>query len=134
MNPWNRIDQVYVKSFVNPRTPCHPGRAILPVFCALPLLPANACARAADTAEDESASAAPSAPAEPLETDKVDSLVAPIALYPDELVSQVLVASTYPLEIVQAHQWLEQHSDLKGQELTEAVQKENWDPSVQALV
>ncbi len=69
-----------------------------------------------------------------LTPDQLNSLVAPIALYPDELVSQILVASTYPLEIVQANQWLQQHSDLQGQALTTAAQQQTWDPSVQALV
>jgi hypothetical protein len=65
--------------------------------------------------------------------DQLDSLVAPIALYPDPLLAQVLAASTYPLELVQLQQWLAKHPDLKGQALTDAVQKEDWDPSVQAM-
>lgn len=65
---------------------------------------------------------------------ELDSLVAPIALYPDPLLAQMLAASTYPLELVEAHQWLEQHSDLKEKALTEAAAQEDWDPSVQALV
>src|SRR5450755_951088 len=59
--------------------------------------------------------------------DQINSLVAPIALYPDELVSQILVASTYPLEVVQAYQWTQQHPELKDQALTNAAQKQNWD-------
>jgi len=70
----------------------------------------------------------------PLSPEQIDSLVAPIALYPDELVSQVLVASTYPLEVVQAYQWMQQNSNLKGKDLMTAAQKQSWDPSVQALV
>ena len=69
-----------------------------------------------------------------LTPEQLDSLVAPIALYPDELVSQILVACSYPLEVVQAYQWLQQHPELKGQDLTTAAQKQPWDPSVQALV
>ncbi len=65
--------------------------------------------------------------------DQLDSLVAPIALYPDPLLAQVLAASTYPLELVQLQQWLSKHPDLKGEALTAAVQKEDWDPSVQAM-
>jgi hypothetical protein len=61
-------------------------------------------------------------------------MLAPLALYPDPLLSQVLIACTYPLEIVQAYQWLEQNLALKGKDLTDAAQKQNWDPSVQALV
>jgi len=66
--------------------------------------------------------------------DQLDSLVAPIALYPDPLLSQVLVASTYPLELVQLQQWLEKTgSYLNEKSVTEAVQKEDWDPSIQAM-
>ena len=72
--------------------------------------------------------------ATPLTLEQIDSLVAPIALYPDELVSQILVASTYPLEIVQAYQWMQQNPNLQGKDLTTAAQGQNWDPSIQALV
>jgi hypothetical protein len=65
--------------------------------------------------------------------DQLDSLVAPIALYPDPLLSQVLVASTYPLEIIQLQQWIQKNSSLKGDDLTNAVQKQDWDPSIQAM-
>ena len=66
--------------------------------------------------------------------DQLDSLVAPIALYPDPLLSQVLVASTYPLEIVQLQQWLTKTGAfLNPKAVTEAVQKEDWDPSIQAM-
>lgn len=66
--------------------------------------------------------------------DQLAAMVAPIALYPDALLSQVLVASTYPLEIVEAAQWLRQNSNLQGQQLVDAARQQNWDPSVQALV
>src|SRR5580765_4451246 len=67
--------------------------------------------------------------------EKLESLVAPIALYPDELLAQVLVASTYPLELIQLHQWLQKHPELaKDQKkLAEAVAKQPWDPSIQAM-
>ena len=65
--------------------------------------------------------------------DQLDSLVAPIALYPDPLVAQVLAASTYPLEIVQLEQWMKNNSTLKDKALAEAVAKQPWDPSVQSL-
>jgi len=65
--------------------------------------------------------------------DQLDSLVAPIALYPDPLLAQVMAASTYPLEIIQLQQWLAQHKDLKDKALADAVQKEDWDPTIQAL-
>src|SRR5262245_49325203 len=65
--------------------------------------------------------------------DQLDSLVAPIALYPDPLLAQTLAASTYPLEIIQLHQWLAKHPDLKEKKLAEKVAKEPWDPSIQAM-
>ncbi len=65
--------------------------------------------------------------------DQLDSLVAPIALYPDPLLAQTLAASTYPLEIIQLQQWMTKHPDLKGEALAAAVEKENWDPAVQGL-
>ncbi len=60
--------------------------------------------------------------------------MAPIALYPDPLLSQILVASTYPLELVQAFQWLGRNPGLAGTALTQAAEQQNWDPSIQALV
>lgn len=68
-----------------------------------------------------------------LPPDQLDSLVAPIALYPDDLLSQVLVASTYPLEVIQLKQWLDQHKNLKQNELAAEVAKQGWDPSIQGL-
>ena len=65
--------------------------------------------------------------------DQLDALVAPIALYPDPLLSQTLVASTYPLEIIQLQQWLERNPGLKDQALVNAVSKEPWDPSIKAM-
>ncbi|MGI8988447.1 MAG: DUF3300 domain-containing protein [Bryobacteraceae bacterium] len=73
-------------------------------------------------------------PQQLLAPDQLDSLVAPVALYPDSLLSQVLVACTYPLEVVEAGQWLQQNRNLSGQALVEAARQQNWDPSVQALV
>ena len=66
--------------------------------------------------------------------DQLTDLVAPIALYPDGLLSQVLVASTYPLEVVEAQQWLLRNPTLRGTQLTDAAKQQSWDPSVQALV
>jgi uncharacterized protein DUF3300 len=65
--------------------------------------------------------------------DQLDSLVAPIALYPDPLLAQTLAAATYPLEIIQLQQWLEKNKNLKDKALADAVAKQPWDPSVQAL-
>src|SRR5574341_950302 len=66
--------------------------------------------------------------------EELDQLVAPIALPPDSLVSQILMASTYPLEVVQAERWAKQNKGLKGDALTGALEKQNWDPSVKSLV
>ncbi len=65
---------------------------------------------------------------------ELQQLVAPIALYPDELAAQILAASTYPNEVVEADRWVQQHSDLKGQALAEEADKQSWDDSVKALV
>lgn len=65
--------------------------------------------------------------------DQLDSLVAPIALYPDPLLAQVLAASTYPLELMELRQWLERNQGLKDKALVDAVEKQDWDPSVQAM-
>jgi hypothetical protein len=80
-----------------------------------------------ETVTNESDLEAPKIP-----NDQLDSLVAPIALYPDPLLAQTLAASTYPLEVIQLQQWLAKNPDLKGQALADAVQKQNWDPSIQA--
>ena len=69
-----------------------------------------------------------------LDEGQLDQLVAPIALYSDPLLAQVLIASTYPLEVVQAERWLEKNKDLKGEALDEALAKEDWDDSIKALV
>ena len=65
--------------------------------------------------------------------DQLDSLVAPIALYPDPLLAQVLAASTYPVEIIQLQQWLAKNPGLKDQAQEDAVSKQPWDPSVKGL-
>jgi hypothetical protein len=66
--------------------------------------------------------------------EELDQLLAPIALYPDSLLAQIFMASTYPLEVVQADRWTKQNKDLKGDALTAALEKQPWDPSVKSLV
>lgn len=66
--------------------------------------------------------------------EQLAQILAPVALYPDEVLAQILIASTYPLEIVQADRWVKQNSDLKGSALTAALEKQPWDPSVKSLV
>ena len=66
--------------------------------------------------------------------EELDQIVAPIALHPDALISQILMASTYPLEVVQADRWAKQNASLKGDALTKALEAQGWDPSVKSLV
>jgi uncharacterized protein DUF3300 len=75
------------------------------------------------------------APAPPVKQppQQLQQLVAPIALYPDALVAQILAASTYPTQIVEAERWMQSHSDLKGDNLAQEVDKQDWDPSVKAM-
>ncbi len=69
-----------------------------------------------------------------LKPEQLDQLLAPIALYPDSLLTQALMASTYPLEIVQADRWAKQNKDMKGDALAKALEAQPWDPSVKSLV
>jgi hypothetical protein len=107
-------------------------RELTAILCVLLLRPAEvrllAQSEAAKTPDQSAQQKAP-----PIPPDQLDSLVAPIALYPDPLLAQTLAASTYPLEIIQLHQWLAKHPQLKEKELAAAVAKEPWDPSVQAM-
>lgn len=101
------------------------------IICALLLVPGSAPSAPPQPAGQQAAGAEEQAPKIP--NDQLDSLVAPIALYPDPLLAQVLVASTYPLEIMQLQQWLTKHPDLKDKALSDAVLKEDWDPSIQSM-
>lgn len=65
---------------------------------------------------------------------ELDRLLAPVALYPDTVLSHVLIASTYPLEVVQAARWSRRHPGLRGEEAVDAVEHKDWDASVKALV
>src|SRR5260370_19848423 len=65
--------------------------------------------------------------------EQLQQLVAPIALYPDSLLSQILAASTFPEQVVEADQWVQAHPDLKGDPLGQAVDQQPWEPSVKAL-
>ncbi len=74
------------------------------------------------------------APAKVFKQEELEQLLAPIALYPDDLLTQILMASTYPLEVVQAERWAKQNKSLKGDALKAALEKQTWDDSVKALV
>src|SRR5437868_13416572 len=104
-------------------------RPLLAILCSVALVPGDTFVYASPATQATSQqSQAPKIPA-----DQLDSLVAPIALYPDPLLAQVLAASTYPLEIIQLQQWLANHKGLKDKALADAVAKESWDPSIQAM-
>ena len=101
------------------------------VICAMLLLPGPPRTTAQNQVAQQTNP--PDAPAPKIPNEQLDSLVAPIALYPDPLLAQVLAASTYPLEIMQLQQWLAQHKDLKDKALADAVMKQPWDPSIQSM-
>jgi len=106
-------------------------RSLLVILCSVALVPGDTLAYGAPFWQ------APTSPSQSqistISPDQLDSLVAPIALYPDPLLAQVLAASTYPLELIQLQQWLERNKNLKDQALADAVAKQPWDASIQAL-
>jgi hypothetical protein len=95
----------------------------------LVVAPGLALAQPASPAPD----ARPPVATQMLPQDQLDALLAPIALYPDQLLSQILMASTYPLEVVEAARFVQQNPGLKGNALDDALKTKNWDPSVQSL-
>ena len=112
------------------RTPFR-GAALL---CAVLIAPGDTLyARQGVPAQPQSGSAEANSDAR-LDPAQIDSLVSPIALYPDPLLAQILAASTYPLQIVSANRWMQQNGKLKRRALVEAAAKQDWEPSIQALV
>jgi hypothetical protein len=105
-------------------------REFVAALCALLLVHGHAFTQAQ---QPTTAAAPTAAEGVKLPPDQLDALVAPIALYPDGMLAQVLVAATYPLEIIQLQQWLEKNKGLKDAALAEAVKKQDWDPSIQAM-
>jgi len=101
------------------------------ICCAVLLVPGEGVALAQENTQAPPSPAEESVPV--ISPDELDSLVAPIALYPDPLLAQTLVASTYPLEIIQLQQWLAKNPGLKDKELVDAVAKQPWDPSIQSM-
>jgi len=100
-------------------------RWVSAVLAALLLLPGGVLAQGPGEGE---------AKAKAFSQEQLDQLLAPIALYPDSLLTQMLMASTYPLEVVKANNWLKQNKELKGDALTAALEKQEWDPSIKSLV
>src|SRR5262245_18271696 len=113
------------------------GGKILIVLALLMAVAVPATAQTADTPAAPAPQVQPATPAPPaqqlLKPEQLEALVAPIALYPDELLANLLAASTYALEVVQSDRWLKDHKGLKGHALRVEVDKQSWDDSVKAL-
>ena len=103
-----------------------PSRLIASLLTAALIIPAAAPVAYAQNSSQQQAAKLTQA--------QLEALVAPIALYPDALVSQVLMASTYPLEVAEASNWIKSNANLKGDALNKALQQQNWDASVKSLV
>ncbi|WP_263365780.1 DUF3300 domain-containing protein [Edaphobacter bradus] len=108
-------------------------RRLMAVLCVIVIVPGDAVARLQSPPPQKAASTTSPAPATKIPPDQLDALVAPIALFPDPMLAQTLAASTYPLEIIQLQQWLAKNPGLKDKALADAVAKQTWDPSIQAL-
>ena len=107
--------------------------AAVSIALALPT-PAKAQAPTAPASQpSQASSAAPAADAKSFSQQELEQLVAPIALYPDALLAQVLMASTYPLDVVSAERWAKANPGLKDKALEDALQQQPWDPSVKSL-
>lgn len=107
-------------------------RSLVAILCVIALVPGDTLAYGP---QQQSPPASPPATGQlaKIPPEQLDALVAPIALYPDSLLAQVLAASTYPLEIIMLQRWLEKNKNLKDKELADAAAKESWDASVKAL-
>lgn len=108
-------------------------RNLVAIICAAILVPGNMSLLAAPPPQETQAKEAKPPENAKIPPEQLDSLVAPIALYPDPMLAQTLAASTYPLEVVQLQQWLGKNKNLKDKALVDAVEKQNWDPSIQAM-
>jgi len=106
--------------------------AVLGLSLAMPL-PAQGPVTPAPAQKPPAASAAPAAGAASFSQQELDQLLAPIALYPDALLAQVLMASTYPLDVVSAERWVKANPGQKDKALQDALDKQPWDPSVKSL-
>jgi Protein of unknown function (DUF3300) len=104
-----------------------PSRLLIGLMSAVLALPATTPIAFAQSAQQSGSE-------QPMSQAQLAALVAPIALYPDPLVAQVLMASTYPLEVAEAYNWQKANSQLKGDALNQALQQQNWDASVKSLV
>ena len=106
-------------------------RYLLMMVCTIAIVPGDTLAYIPSPRPAQAPS--PQSQAAKIPPDQLDSLVAPIALYPDPMLAQTLAASTYPLEVIQLQRWLAKNPGLKDKALADAVMKQPWDASVQAL-
>lgn len=121
--------------------PCSPSlrstQQLLSVFLSVSLifntLGLDGCKKERPQVQPAQQAQAPQATYATPTADQLYQLVAPIALFPDNLLAQVLAGSTFPDQVSAAEQWLQQNSSLKGPQLTEAVNQQSWDPSVKGL-
>lgn len=95
--------------------------------------PAAAPAAAVPPAAQPPAGAPAEPPANTFSAEQLEQMVSPIALYPDALAMQILMAATYPLEVVEADRWVKKYPNLKSEELEKALAEKKWDPSVKSL-
>jgi hypothetical protein len=100
-------------------------------LCAAPLILICSAAVAPARAQDAVAAQTQTPTDQQLSEGQIEQLVAPIALYPDPLLSQVLMASTYPLEVIEAARWSQANSTVKGEALQDVMQSQSWDPTLQ---
>jgi hypothetical protein len=105
------------------------ARLAIVLLLGAPAIISNALAQ-----QPEETSPTQAQPQQTLSAAQLDALVAPIALYPDALLSELLMASTYPLEVVEANRWAVANKNLQGNELKAALEKQDWDDSIRALV
>src|SRR5690349_20437395 len=108
-------------------------QSMVAILCAVALLPGDTVAFTPPPPQSPAPASSSAAQPAKIPPEQLDSLVAPVALYPDPMLAQVLAASTYPLEIMQLQQWLQKNSTLKDKALADAAMMQPWDPSVQAL-
>ncbi len=116
---------------MNPKPKGATFRSLLGILCTVVALPGDTLAYISSSWQQPMSSSANQTSMIP--PDQLDALVAPIALYPDPMLAQALAASTYALEIIQLQQWLDKNKNLKDKAVADAVAKQSWDPSIQAI-
>src|SRR5512132_3448974 len=119
--------------FSRSRFPSRALHGVIAILSVASLSWSSFLVQAQEAPQAESQEMATTEEAPKIPNDQLDSLVAPIALYPDAMLAQTLAASTYPLEVMQLDQWMDKNKNLKDKALVDAVAKQPWDPSVQSM-